>query len=793
MAVASNKSPSPISGRANPNARSSEIGNSMRRSFTGNPFSKPSIVPNPRGLNPNTPANSPSDYPRRSSVSRENITTLRDNDDKENAKVAARVRSPMAASKGTKNFMSPTISAASKFTPSPRKKVLEERNEPVRASLSFSEVKLADSEHKKESFSQSETVTDPLSFKKESGSIPKKVTFKEPLQCFDNVVIEEADLVNLDPTFKISPPAPPHPGSSSSIPIIAPLDSDPLAPPYDPKTNYLSPRPRFLRFKPNPRVELFLNNLTSEGKSLEDSFSDTDITTEEEILSDYSQKDLDDVSSNEAAKEEEEEAKEELIVSEPSPIDAKEEAETEEELNVSDPSPIDIPTLEEEEETVEAKGISTKPHSIWRSKLTSLLIVLSFFCLAISVSISPVTDETVFDSSTLLKQYDHGEVMAFAKARFDGLAQNFGVWYAHTVSVFFELFSNLRGAHKLGPLQYYNLTSLVEDARGDSYEMNVFASRGRDIVTSEENVELETEAVDSIFEAPEMNIYAEYVEQVSLEADEAPPVDAHEVHQASQVEVVVEPENSAREQLSQEVQPQLSEAQDESDTSFVAESEIEPVSEDFGNESPEIVDASSPEDAKSMEEPVNENEYDLPRVNEIPETVDASFQDAKSLEVTVDGNKYDLSTVNVLGMALCAVLALIASTVFMLVKKGNNNNSIPNVVPQYVTKKVDSTPILPERLENSFEVRHSSWTYSGESCSSEMSSFQNYERRKPSTNNNHRRESMASSSMEDSSMGSPSYGSFTTYEKIPIKSGHIDELITPVRRSSRLRSQVTSP
>ncbi|KAI3712315.1 hypothetical protein L1987_70866 [Smallanthus sonchifolius] len=51
-------------------------------------------------------------------------------------------------------------------------------------------------------------------------------------------------------------------------------------------------------------------------------------------------------------------------------------------------------------------------------------------------------------------------------------------------------------------------------------------------------------------------------------------------------------------------------------------------------------------------------------------------------------------------------------------------------------------------------------------------------------NNNMRRESLASSS-SDFSMGSPSLGSFTTYERIAIK--HKDEaMLTPIQRSSRL-------
>lgn len=55
-----NKSPLSSSVPSNPNPRSSEISNPMRRSFSGNPFSKPSLIANPRTNFPNTPVNSPS-------------------------------------------------------------------------------------------------------------------------------------------------------------------------------------------------------------------------------------------------------------------------------------------------------------------------------------------------------------------------------------------------------------------------------------------------------------------------------------------------------------------------------------------------------------------------------------------------------------------------------------------------------------------------------------------------------------------------------------------------------------
>ncbi|KAM3235438.1 hypothetical protein P3L10_015474 [Capsicum annuum] len=59
------------------------------------------------------------------------------------------------------------------------------------------------------------------------------------------------------------------------------------------------------------------------------------------------------------------------------------------------------------------------------------------------------------------------------------------------------------------------------------------------------------------------------------------------------------------------------------------------------------------------------------------------------------------------------------------------------------------------------------------------------------TRKSNRRESSATSLF---SIGSPSYGSFTTYERIPAKhSSEGEEVITTVRRASRIRSHVISP
>ncbi|PHT56280.1 hypothetical protein CQW23_04766 [Capsicum baccatum] len=120
MAVSSNnKYPSPLSIRSfPPHPRTSENNNSTpRRSFNDNPFSRPSILATHRGVNPE-------------------LIALLGFDEKENNSKAAKLKSP---AKGSKNFMSLTISASCKFAQSQKKKILVEKNDPVRTSITLSD------------------------------------------------------------------------------------------------------------------------------------------------------------------------------------------------------------------------------------------------------------------------------------------------------------------------------------------------------------------------------------------------------------------------------------------------------------------------------------------------------------------------------------------------------------------------------------------------------------------------------------------------------------------------------
>ncbi|CAB4290763.1 unnamed protein product [Prunus armeniaca] len=854
MAMPPNKSSSsPIASKSNPNLRNSEIGNPMRRSFTGNSFVKPSINANPRSFNPNTPANK---NPRRSSMGRATVVTFRDSEDKENGKdqnwKQMRVRSP-SGSNGTKNFMSPTISAASKVTTSPRKKILAERNEPVRASsVSFSDLKssclnprVEDPEHMKVGLAPHLVFTTPKT--------QKDICSKEPL-CSKNEpeepvcvsASEEPDSVNLDPSFKISPP----PCCPKSSPVIAPLDDDPSAHPYDPKTNYLSPRPQFLHYRPNPRIEYYLSK-EREGKRLEDNFisgSSSDTDTTEETQSEYSQKELEDVTSDAAVKEEQQL---------PEKNEEEEEEEEKQGVNVSEPCDISTTnTFMSKEEAAEVKW-SSKTGFFWKSKFTALLLLLVVAFLSVSVIHSPVLDSSVFKDLSFLKEYDHSEVAEFARSSLDGLARNFRVWSANSVSFISELILHLRDAHDLGPLQYCNLTALMEDVRVDGYSVFNHSDKGMerkyefDVVDIEalgEKGQTEIGAAENTVE-----VYAdpEYDEQVNEEAET--PVEIQVVEEKGQPEIgavestveVVRVDPKHEEQVDQEAEAavnieEVSEGSNnfisgevvlqaahadlvELESSKVEQSQEENVGADHIDSEPEsnvsireeIVLISLAEKVNTVVFGIQELESEISTGAEvecskdhgpISSKVDAScenVQTSEELDLTVDETEFKVSMVTMLGIA-SLVSALIGSTAFIYGKKRKSTASNPaiSVVQPSLTKKLDASPTVPFSTEHTFQERRSSWNWIGEPCPSEMSNIQkssSYRTKglkasdkaesQEMPRKNHRRESLTSI---DSSMGSPSYGSFTTYEKIPIKHGE-EEIVTPVRRSSRIRKQVTSP
>ncbi|XP_059647914.1 uncharacterized protein LOC132294173 [Cornus florida] len=821
MAATSNRSPSPISYRPNPNTRSSETNSKIRKSYSGNPF-RPSILATPKNFNPVTPANSPSDFGRRHTTEKEGFVATpgffeeKENDKDPNSK-PVKVRSP-AVVKGSKNFMTPTISAASKFTPSPRKKVLTERNDPVRVSFDGKPPFVdgsGDTESKPEMGLKYKKVeipfdsTFPYLDHKEEVVLGPQSTSKAPEKgiCFSTqvpssylkasdslseTITVESDCVSVDTTSNIKP------CFSSVSPIIAPLDADPSLPPYDPKTNYLSPRPQFLHYKPNPRTELYLNKekgLTfgDGGKRLEDSFvsenfSDTEFT--EESQSEDSLKESEDDSSAEIITEEEEE----------------------EEPHVSEPKPISTSSSTHlSEETVKAKKLQS-PQFFTRSKFVFFVLVLLIACLSISVTDSPVIGPSVFNDFSFSVPYDPSEILVFAKENFNGFVRNFKHWSANCISSLSRLIHIPDRVDKLGPLQFSNLTALQEDVLVDGYtKIDLIEDK------SEERYE-----EDDLELAPEGEVEMELLEEKGQPEFESDDEISEEASQQRHIEPEIEDNTHLIIQAevmeadsSQEIQNQ-----EQSDSDFHINSEPQ-INEVFDDHLSEIEASEVKHDVD-----LGANDVDLGATvdsaaaeanPEMSSDSDPSLGDAQSVETmsaSLHGSEDKLSLHERTSLlVLSLALALVSATAFIYFKQSKTTS--PNVA-------VHVDPLLPKKLvfssisptnEHTYQDKAASHNWptevdvAGESCPSEMSSFQkssSYGKKVLSGTNeaqsqerrlrkNTRRESLASSS--DYSMEpSPSYGSFTTYEKISSKHGYVDEeTVTPVRRSSRIRSQVTSP
>ncbi|KAE9594681.1 hypothetical protein Lal_00037478 [Lupinus albus] len=854
---------------SNPNSRSSELSDPMRRSFTGNPFSKPSsLVGNSRTFVPTTPVNTPTDSQRRNSVSgREVAGSFFHLDDKENGKdqflKASKVRSPAAPSKSAKNFMSPTISAASKVTMSPKKKVLVERNEPVPTFSSFTT-------EAKSPVIRKVTFAEPLhccDFKSENGVEEKKfvtssfdVVLNEEIHfselsseasVFDTnspfyskndtessfrTVVDEPDCVILDPSFNLSPtptppPPPPPPPVSSTISTLAPLDADPLMPPYDPKTNYLSPRPQFLHYRPKPRMGIELGESLMSG-----SFSDTEVT--------------EDTQSEEGSQKSEYVSSDEVI---------------EEEAGISQPNSA-MASLAKE--TVEAREVP-KPRSFMK---TTAIIALLLFLSAVSLISVSVTNTSVVDHAVFQDFYRVNELsdlsesaktnfdrfLEFAKVKFDVSARNFHTWYTKSLSSISELISNGIGVHNLGHVQYYNLTVLQEcnvvyqepifglDKDIVKIEFPVVDNEESDIVLESQNYE-DLGVITAIASVPEPEEALESGQPTTVIGSDQPlqVAEVSDPNQSSQVVFVDQPSLDAKSadihsqvsnignlatQMEQECDAKVN--VDKYNNLVPNEPGLQPdvteihTSESHGNNELELAEAVGVnvekysdvglEDQPDLDSVVAEiihteaiignDDLELTETEGVSASIDAAIEDNEQrLEAT------KLSSHLVLYLLLCGGTILIAGAAFKWSRKGISGRtnvttssmeqpSIANVAAFCANSL--ATPNQSYLDKPSHRNGPTEIDLHEESCPSEMSSIQKslYKRKVAKelnevssldTKPKKRRESLASSS--DYSI-SPSYGSFTTYDRIKIKNGRgEEEAITPVRRSSRVRSRATSP
>lgn len=775
----------------------------------------------------------------------------------------AKVRSPAATSKSTKNFMSPTISASFKMAESPRKKILAERNEPTPSSdnkIHVRKVTFSDPLEQKrvdtgsldgnsrvlfpscesedlsdENLSESNVVPmDDLSFDAMHMNVPMipnndsdfsfETVHTEP--SFQNVPLirnNDSDFVNLDPTFKLSPAAATPPVSYTANAVDTLVDADSSVPPYDPKTNYLSPRPQFLHYKPKPLMEL------EDSFIMSGNFSDTDVT--EDTQSDESQKESsEDVSSDETVKQEDDQ------ISEQSPVRTL------------------LP-----EKTVEAKELQ-KPRFSLRSKAAVLILLLSIAFVSISITNSPGSHAVLED---FYEAYESSELSEFAKANFDqfsqfakanfaGFVRNSHIWYTKSLSSISELISDVRGVRNLSQLQYFNLTVLHDYS---AVNQSPIFGRGENKIGDTRPPVQETHvaseiSMDEYFGDISAEHYEVYEEQLqhdmgmntgfenALDAQES-----EEVHKGQPATYIESEEQAEHEHLDAKLEEEIDasfEVEDalESEEALAGQSTtlVEPEQAlqlvesvySEGNQTPRADDHENmPSSNSEIQNEVcgegnvdtkleqendakligKESDADLKHspVSEVAEihTDDQAVGISADTDAAIRGNEQLLEATHipqniVLYLLLCAGTVFIAGATFnwsRKVKSRSKKFTSSVEKPKIGSEDKKISPDKPSMRNVPVEM-----DVVGESCPSEMSSFE-----KSSSNrvnhlseatsvekkrrNYHRRESLASS---DYSMGSPSYGSLTVYEKIPKGRGE-EEIVTPVRRSSRIRSIATSP
>lgn len=685
-------------------------------------------------------------------------------------------------SKGTKNFMSPTVSAASKFNASPRKKILSERsNDPIRSSstsisdLGSSCVLVNVSQNSEEPYtkmtmeaSHDSTVTDMETGPDTSSCSPKgskkRVAFDSviqeiPLMESTNVGSED-DFVNVDEDFVSC--------KSPSSSLLTPLDADPLVPlpPYDPKTNYLSPRPQFLHYRQSPRIKHFVGeegNLKFDpleyGSDL-DGLSDADVTTEE---TSQSEKDSDDASSNETTKEESgtESKYDGLKVSE------EEAAETEEKVEI--------------EEGVETE----EPYS--RSFFTRPVFIILIFIALVTCSAIVGTHYAPAASYLAVKRSNFSvEVQQLSNS----IGENMRLWYANSLTYLSAMVLEFRGQeYEWDRLKFYNLTDLDENpwlGNSDSFVSpiqiddfeNLKIGNGEEEFIEYSETEEEVVAEDGADEGDE---FLKDDEPKELEEDKFMDEFLDTESGREQCEILYAEMEEVK--TDTEVKLDIEFAPENHDAQQTAETEPDqPELSAFGDENhhdvPKVEAVNHLELPSSVAEDVAYDPKEEQGSTELEDHNRDAFSIISESMETVDSSQI----IAPVGVLLTAVACL------FYVKKRATSANVPSAkgiqTPEALTaKKFDISPVAANRMTE-FDV------IGVNSCPSEMSSFQKNaaasrsqrvktglgrkdeaqsSERKTSSGKSLRRESTASSFSDLSLGSSPSYGSFTTYGMIPSK------------------------
>ncbi|KAJ6991732.1 hypothetical protein NC653_019789 [Populus alba x Populus x berolinensis] len=440
-------------------------------------------------------------------------------------------------------------------------------------------------------------------------------------------------------------------------------------------------------------------------------------------------------------------------------------------------------------------------------------------------------DPSVLNNFTFLEPYVPPEFSEYNRQAFDVLAQTVQLWLHQSLRYTHNLINCFRGVHILGPFQYANLTVLLEDGIVDSQFVLDQSILGL-------KVKYEEKVLESI-KGAEVNI------NLSDEEDQPSAVDENSevIVDKSEWDFIVLRILKSLSIKGAEVNINLS---DEEDQPSAVDENIEVVGEkndwDF-NSAPDSEEFSVPESEEANLRPgsgvtelVSQHKKSSKKVLKLPPTLWSSKvtwslktvcsdptscrNSTRNLEFHSSQGINDISSAGIespasevlqqkilrgselvntrsaqimVGISLIVFSLLGTAFIYMKSQTPTTRNAASAVDQMLATKKLDDSPmpVAAEHtdIESPMPSETSSFSLSyrkkGQGGTSEAHSCE----RKP-RKNIYRREFMASPDYSVGSMGSPSYGSFTTYEKIPSKHGNEDEeVITPVSALAELETK----
>ncbi|CAL4935256.1 unnamed protein product [Urochloa decumbens] len=799
MSVAAARSPSP-----GPAARPCG-GGGLRRSADSSPFRPAaSALESPQRSSSVCKSNSGRGSPRSCCAEKEN-------DPRDAAAGAARsshkVRTSGVGCGGgvAKSFMAPTISAASKAvapSASPRKRILGERNDPVPSSP-------GDLAH---------------------GAKPRAPPPPAP----------EADLsaprrlwLSLDGAPTPPPPAAAPVAASHAARHSFGGDEEIDRPvcenrhhdaPYDPKTNYLSPRPRFLRYKPNPRVEMYRSGGGS-VRRLEDGFFASESSSEGTTEEDVPEEEQEQTTLSSAPDDFTEEETSALA---PAP-EARAEPAASAAAVILQPqavpdSPLAHVRTPEQQESPRAGGVltpehepapspaSVRPKKKKRSPLRFLLapLALVLFMAAAFVCVPPPLGAPVMLNTSLSKVSDFLSVQEFHPVELAARLKQWSSSSLDTVTSYWEALAFSQEQEVFGPHFAANLSAAPADGDADhavGFYYGAALTSPIGVEKELENQEVASEGDTEMIAEPDVEAIVNFGD-----AEVEEPIDDAEMEQESAIPSVIEEADDSVDAEVEEFEAEMAEEVSGVDGEEMAGVDGEEMAEEVsGSGSQEMADftqnsnipsqsTAEPEQAEDMAK--SSLQQDVQTENSEGDHPDGKqgqeVQHLEKLGSDMWPSYLDkISNPAALGAAIAAIIVPAAlALLYMRQKQARvalNSNEPAEQVEQ--VGQVESLSgsgsseghVVAKSSQHQKPVVEETEKFGGSGASQYSSSLSSGlgRRRKAREEGSSGLEPVVSR-RDSTAQSTASYGSFTTYEKIPAKKGNKeDEAMTPVRRSRR--------